>query len=73
MVDLRKTLRDFAYLYTLTIIAWAVFLAGWTIIRQKTINIDTFAEQWFMLVIIAFVMIIPTFIYRYSKENLNNK
>ena len=70
MANILNTFRDFTYLYVLTVIAWAVLLSGWTITQGRNVNVDIFIEQWFMLIIIALVMIIPTFAYRWSKENL---
>ncbi|MFC6823608.1 hypothetical protein [Halopelagius fulvigenes] len=63
-------LRDFAYLYVLAVLAWAVALSGWTVTRGGRINATLFADQWFMFLLIAIVMIIPTFAYRWSKSNL---
>lgn len=70
MVDLQSVVRDYAYLYALTAVAWIVFLGGWTISRGRSPTIGVFTEQWFVLVIIAVVMIVPTFAYRWSKEHL---
>lgn len=70
MVNLQSVFRDYAYLYVLTAVAWTVFLSGWTISRGRSLTIGVFTEQWFVLVVIALVMIVPTFAYRWSKENL---
>lgn len=70
MVNLRSIFRDYAYLYILTVLAWIVFLSGWTISQGESLTVGVFTGQWFMLVVIALVMIVPTFAYRWSKENL---
>jgi len=62
--------RDFGYLYVLTLSAWAVVLSGWTITTGGTVSLMTFADRWFMSVVIAVVLLIPTAAYRWSKRTL---
>ncbi|TMT80227.1 hypothetical protein E2L06_18385 [Haloterrigena sp. H1] len=63
-------LRDFAYLYVLAVLAWAVALSGWTMTQGGSVTVALFADQWFMFLLIAVVMLVPTFAYRWSKSNL---
>lgn len=69
MANLSNMFQDFVYLYTLAVVSWATVLSGWTVAQERKLTIGVFTDQWFMLIIVALVMIV-TFAYRWSKETL---